>query len=53
MADWPKMNRLERDLTVIAAGAVTVATAIGAAVGWVAHQLFEHLHTESRSDHRR
>lgn len=45
------MNRLNRDLAVIAAGVIAVATGIGAVVGWVGHQLFRHLHHESLSDH--
>lgn len=47
------MSRLERDLTLIGAAVIGVASLIGGAIGWVGHQLFEHLHHEGRSDHRR
>jgi hypothetical protein len=51
MTEWPHMSRLERDLTRIAAAIVGAATLAGATVGWVGHQLFEHLHNPGRSDH--
>lgn len=47
------MHRLERDLTLVAAAVVGTASLIGAAVGWVGHQLLVHLHHESPSDHFR
>ena len=51
MDGWGDMTRLERDLTRIAIGVVAVASLLGAAVGWVAHQLVEHLHDEGLSDY--
>ena len=53
MDAWPRMSRLERDLTVIGATAVAVASFVGGLIGWAGHQLFVHLHHEGRSDHRR
>lgn len=53
MDGWARHGRLERDLTLIAAGVIAVASTIGAAIGWLGHQLFEHLHHESPSDHFR
>jgi hypothetical protein len=50
---WPQMNRLKRDLTFIGGAVIGAATLLGAAVGWVGYQLFEHLHHEGRSDHFR
>lgn len=50
---WPRMTRLERDLTFIGAAVVGVASLIGGLIGWAGHQLFVHLHHEGRSDHRR
>jgi hypothetical protein len=47
------MPDLHRDLTRIAAVFLGAATLIGATIGWVGHQLFEHLHDEGRSDHFR
>ena len=52
MDGWT-VNRLERDLTRIGITVLSVAVAVGAAVGWVGHQLFAHLHHESSSDHFR
>lgn len=51
--DWPEMSRLKRDLTLIGAAVIGTASILGAAVGWVGHQLLVHLHHEGRSDHRR
>jgi hypothetical protein len=53
MDGWGDMTRLERDLTRIGIAVVTVASLIGAAVGWAGHQLFTHLHHETPSDHFR
>jgi hypothetical protein len=50
---WPRMSRIERDITIITAAVIGAASLLGAAVGWVGHQLFHHLHHEGRSDHRR
>lgn len=52
MTPW-NMNRLERDLARLGALIVGGIAAVGATFGWVAHQLFHHLHHEGRSDHRR
>lgn len=49
---FPRMSRLERDLTIITGTVIAAASLIGAAIGWVGHQLFQHLHHEGRSDHR-
>lgn len=53
MDGWPHMNRLERDLTLIGGVVLGVASMIGAVVGWVGYQLFEHLHHETPSEHFR
>ena len=51
MDTWPDMHGLKRDLTIVAAAVIGVAGLVGAAIGWVGHQLLEHLHHEGRSDH--
>lgn len=51
MDEWPHMNRLERDIARAGIVVVSVASLVGAALGWVAHQLLEHLHDEGRSDY--
>lgn len=48
---WPRMTRLERDIVLIVAGVVTASSAVGAALGWLGHQVFQHLHHEGRSEH--
>jgi nitrate/TMAO reductase-like tetraheme cytochrome c subunit len=53
MDGWNDMSRLERDITRIAIGVVTVAGIVGGVLGWVAHQLVEHLHDPTPSDHFR
>lgn len=53
MNDWPHMTRLERDIVLTAAAVVGIASVIGGAIGWVGHQLFQHLHHETPSDHFR
>lgn len=51
---WPRMNHLERAIVRAVLMLIAVPAAlVGAAFGWVGHQLFQHLHTESRSDHFR
>lgn len=50
---WQQMNRLERDIARIGIAVVATASLIGAALGWVAHQLVEHLHDPTPSDHFR
>lgn len=50
MGGW-EVPGLKRDLAIIAAVVIGTATLIGAAIGWVGHQLFEHLHHEGLSDH--
>lgn len=53
MDGWGSMSRLERDIARIGIGVVAVASLIGAALGWVAHQLVEHLHDPTPSEHFR
>jgi hypothetical protein len=48
---FPRMSRLERDITLVGAAVVSVAGLIGGLIGWVAHQLLVHLHHEGRSEH--
>ncbi len=41
----PAFPRLERELTIIAAGALVSAAAIGAAIGWAAGELMHRRRT--------
>lgn len=50
---WGQMTRFERDVVRMTALVVGAASLVGAALGWVGHQLVEHLHHEGRSDHFR
>ena len=49
---WPT-SRLERDIARAGIVVFTVASLVGAAIGWVGRQLLEHLHDPGRSDHFR
>ena len=51
MESWGEMSRFERDVVRLTIGVLTVASALGAIVGWVGHQVLVHLHHEGRSDH--
>ena len=51
MDGWGEMTRFERDVFRLTACVIGAASLVGAAIGWVGHQLFEHLHTEGRSDY--
>lgn len=53
MNDGWELNAFERDVVRLTAFVIGTASLIGAAVGWVGHQLFEHLHHEGISDHAR
>lgn len=53
MAAWEDMTRFERDVVRLTVGVLGVASLIGAAVGWVGHQLLVHLHDQGSSDHFR
>lgn len=48
---WGSFSRLERDIARAGIIVVTIASLIGAAIGWLGHQLLEHLHDEGRSEH--
>ena len=48
-----EMTRFERDVLRMTAAVIGAASLVGAAIGWVGHQLFEHLHHEGISDHQR
>lgn len=50
---WGEMTRFERDVVRLTVAVLSVASLVGAAIGWVGHQVFVHLHHEGRSDHRR
>ena len=50
---WPEMSMLERDIVRMTFAVLTAASLVGAAIGWVGHQLFQHLHHEGLSDHGR
>lgn len=45
------MTRFEKDVVRLTAVVVGVASIVGAAIGWLGHQLLEHLHDEGRSEH--
>ena len=53
MGDWERMSMFERDVVRLTVCVLTAASLVGAAIGWVGHQLFEHLHHEGISDHTR
>ena len=53
MDGWEKMSRLERDIARVGVGIVTAAALVGAALGWVARQVVEHIHNPAPSDHFR
>lgn len=53
MSDWEAMSTFEKDVVRLTFAVVTAASLVGAAIGWVGHQLFEHLHHEGLSDHAR
>ena len=48
---WGDMTMFERDVVRLTVCVLSVAALVGAAIGWVGHQLFEHLHHEGLSDH--
>lgn len=52
MDRW-ELTQFERDVVRLTALVVGAASVVGAAIGWVGHQLFEHLHDPGRSDHFR
>ena len=51
MDGWDDFSEFDKAVYRLTAAVVGVSALVGAAIGWVGHQLFEHLHTESRSDH--
>jgi hypothetical protein len=51
--DGWETTRFERDVVRLTACVIGAASIVGAALGWVGHQVFTHLHHESRSDHFR
>ena len=53
MDPWPNMTRLERDIARAGIVVVGIASLVGAALGWVGHQLVTHLHDPGISDHFR
>ena len=48
-----EMTQFEKEVVRLTAVVIGAASLVGAAIGWVGHQLFQHLHTEGRSDHFR